>query len=811
MKQQQYHIYLILFFCLALTPLFGQTKKQFLEEAEKSYATKNFYAALVYYSKVLEFDEQDTSVIVKIAESARQFNAYSKAAQMYSLLLDSMQYNKEPEMVYHLASMYQKMGKYDLAERAYQQYKSGYENQDSFLLQKTEKELVSIAYAKEFIKEVNPTLTMQRLEGAVNTPDSEVGAIIYREGLMYSSQQYLEKNAKIKPARKIAKLHEKTKDGNTTLIKSKINEKDLSISNPCFSPDSSRLYYSVCKYINASELSCEIHYASVDNKGQLVNEQKLPEPVNVAGYTNTQPYIVFDNDLKKEILYFVSNRPGGAGGLDIWYAVKDEKYGFSQPVNIKEINTPNDEVTPFYHDPTAYLYFSTDGRFGLGGFDIYKTQKTKESFADVIQIGAPVNSSYHDIYYHLSVEGDQAFMSSNREGAAFLDSFYESCCFDIYEVKMEKIQLDLVALTFDKITGRPLKKATVRLIDKKTGLEIAKTTIDDSNEHKFELLPDRSYLIVAERENYFPDTIELSTFKKDKSELITKKLYLETDMMLLDVFTFAKVGKTPLEGSTVTLTDLSDPSKKEIIEFNPLNHEFNFMIDRGKQYKLIATKDGYSQEEVLIDTRGYEKPGLITQEMLLDKFILQDLLPIALYFDNDLPDRKSKNVTTNAVFGDLVNNYVKKKPEYIDRFTKPLKGEDKNNATQELDVFFEGDVMGGYEKLKLFMPRLLQELEAGNKVELIFKGFASPRAESKYNLALGQRRVNSVKNEMIFFGNEELKKYFLSGQLSITDISFGKELAPADVEGKISDERNSIYNPKAAKERRVEILRAKRN
>lgn len=58
--------------------------------------------------------------------------------------------------------------------------------------------------------------------------------------------------------------------------------------------------------------------------------------------------------------------------------------------------------------------------------------------------------------------------------------------------------------------------------------------------------------------------------------------------------------------------------------------------------------------------------------------------------------------------------------------------------------------MGGYEKLKMFIPNLIQELEAGNKVELIFKGFASPRAESKYNLALGQRRVNSVKNEMVF-------------------------------------------------------------
>lgn len=68
----------------------------------------------------------------------------------------------------------------------------------------------------------------------------------------------------------------------------------------------------------------------------------------------------------------------------------------------------------------------------------------------------------------------------------------------------------------------------------------------------------------------------------------------------------------------------------------------------------------------------------------------------------------------------------------------------------DYETFFEGDVKGGYDKFKLFINNLLQELEAGNKVELILKGFTSPRAESKYNLTLGQRRVNSVKNELIF-------------------------------------------------------------
>ena len=90
--------------------------------------------------------------------------------------------------------------------------------------------------------------------------------------------------------------------------------------------------------------------------------------------------------------------------------------------------------------------------------------------------------------------------------------------------------------------------------------------------------------------------------------------------------------------------------------------------------------------------------------------------PIALYFDNDLPDRKSKNTTTKAVYGTLVSEYVNKKQEYKNKFAKPLQGSEKSNAENEIDVFFEGNVMGGYEKLKMFIPNLIQELEAGRCV-----------------------------------------------------------------------------------------------
>jgi hypothetical protein len=378
-------------------------------------------------------------------------------------------------------------------------------------------------------------------------------------------------------------------------------------------------------------------------------------------------------------------------------------------------------------------------------------------------------------------------------------------------MEIKKIDLDLNALTFDKLTGRPLKKVTVTLIDQDTGLELTSFRNDDGHDHKFQISEDRNYVIVAQRENYNPDTIKLSTIGIDQSESITRKMYLSTDMMLLDVFTFTKIGKIPLEGASVTLVDLTDNKKREITEVNLLSNEFNFMLDRGKTYKIIAKKDGYTDAEEIVDTRPFDKSGLITRELYLDKFVLQDLLPISLFFDNDLPDIASKNTNTKSKYGDLVNKYILRKVEYKDRYTKPVENTSKENILNDYENFFEGDIKGGYDKFKLFINNLLQELEAGNKVELILKGFASPRADSKYNLTLGQRRVNAVKNEMIFYDNEELKKYFLAGQLVITDISFGKELSPPDVVADVRDERNSIYSLKAAKERRVEIIRASRN
>ncbi len=787
------------------------SKRQIVEAAEREFADKNYYGALVYYNEALEYDPMDKNILFKSAEAARLFNSYNRAAEKYQYLVDSLNDDSTPLAIFWLGSMKQNMGKYDEARKYFDMYLSEFGGLDTFYTAKAKKELASIEYAAGQTSNYKRNITFEKLGDDINTTASEVGGHQFNDEFYFSSMRYKEENPLSLPARDISKILKRTRDSLIIPLDGYINNRDFLVANSSLSSSGTHIYYTVCEYINGSEIRCDIYRSNIDASGILSNEIKLPDPVNLPGTTSTHPHITTDKVTGKEILYFVSNRPGGKGGMDIWYSLIDVKFGYSQPVNIIEINTLDDEITPFYNNSTDFLYFSSNGRTGLGGFDVYKAGKINDAFGGVVSVGVPVNSSYHDIYYSENKEGNRAFLSSNREGSYYLDSYYESCCYDIYKMEIKKIDLDLNALTFDKLTGRPLKKATVTLIDQDTGLELTSFRNDDGHDHKFQISEDRNYVIVAHRENYNPDTIKLSTLGIDQSESITRKMYLSTDMMLLDVFTYTKIGKIPLEGASVTLVDLTDNKKREITEVNLLSNEFNFMLDRGKTYKIIAKKDGYTDAEEIVDTRPYDKSGLITRELYLDKFVLQDLLPISLFFDNDLPDIASKNTNTKSKYGDLVNKYILRKAEYKDRYTKPVQYTSKENILNDYENFFEGDIKGGYDKFKLFINNLKQELEAGNKVELILKGFASPRADSKYNLTLGQRRVNSVKNEMIFYDNEELKKYFLAGQLVITDISFGKELSPPDVVADVRDERNSIYSLKAAKERRVEIIRASRN
>jgi tetratricopeptide (TPR) repeat protein len=800
-------IYIILFsFFSMIASNYGQSKKAFLEAAEDAFAKKNYYSALTFYNEVLQFDEKDANIIYKSAEAAREFDSYKLAAERYSYLIDTLQVIPDSSVYYYAGEMYQRLGQFDKATEYYDLYISQYGTEGEYLTEKSKKEKASATWAASRIKEVDPYAKVSRLDSDINSEFSDFGAFKHKDDIYYSSQRFIEVDPLEKPARQVAKIMVQ-KDGASNPIESDFNKKNKTVANHAFNTDKSRIYYTVCDYVTEHELRCDIYWSKVNEDGTFSDEQILPAPINDPSFTTTQPSFANDPISGNEIMYFTSNRTGGKGKLDVWYAVFDRKLGFSNPINLSEVNTPENEITPFYHNPTNILYFSTDGKTGYGGYDVFASQFENGKYLSSTIMPVPYNSSFHDVYYKLNEAGDEALFASNREGASFVDKLLQSCCYDVYKAEITPLIINLNALTFDKKSGADLKGATVRLVDQLTGKVVAEVTSDDNNEHKFQLEKGRNYLIIADKQGYKSDTLSFNTSEIMKSEEIIKKLYLETDNLEFEAFTFDANTRASLNGAKVTIEDLTDPENPVLVKVNETGNNFAFPLEKNKTYRITASRPGYGTVSENIDTRNVN--GKITKNLYLPKTDINRLLPLALYFDNDEPDQDSKSTATDKIYGNIVREYMIRKPVFLEKYVKGVKANEKTGSLERMEEFFEGEVRGGYDKFSFFMDELIKALGEGQKIEMTIRGYASPRFDERYNLVLGQRRINSVRNDMMQYRSGALAPSLINKQLIITEISYGEELSPVDVIDNVNDEKGSIYSLKASKERKVEVISVK--
>lgn len=150
----------------------------------------------------------------------------------------------------------------------------------------------------------------------------------------------------------------------------------------------------------------------------------LPETVNLPGYDARQPFITSD----QQYLFFVSDRPGGFGRSDIWLTRLRDGKPEGEMLNAgAAVNTPGDEASPFYDETAHALYFSSNGRVGMGGMDIYKVNgeisplQWKEP---TMNLGYPFNSVKDDLYFMKRGNSDTAYLSSDRASG---------CCVEIFK------------------------------------------------------------------------------------------------------------------------------------------------------------------------------------------------------------------------------------------------------------------------------------------------------------------------------------------------------------------------------------------
>jgi len=214
----------------------------------------------------------------------------------------------------------------------------------------------------------------------------------------------------------------------------------------CISADGQVLLFTICNE-KFTKGSCDL-YISKKKGNQWSAPKNIGPPVNSVSW-DSQPSLSADG----KRVYFVSNRNGGYGGTDIWYADwNDEKW--AEPVNMgPEINTPFNEQTPSIHFDNQTLYFSSDGHPGLGMHDIYFTRLKDEKWSTPVNLGYPINTNQVESGLDVTLQGIKAYYAAERpDGFGGLD-IYE---FDLPEFARPQRVTYVKALIVDSETKMPV-------------------------------------------------------------------------------------------------------------------------------------------------------------------------------------------------------------------------------------------------------------------------------------------------------------------------------------------------------------------
>ncbi|MDX9748713.1 MAG: OmpA family protein [Paludibacter sp.] len=174
-----------------------------------------------------------------------------------------------------------------------------------------------------------------------------------------------------------------------------------------------------------------------------------PEPFthNNQAYSVGHPWLSADGNT----MYFTSDQPGGFGGTDIYKTTRSNQGEWSLPENLgQQINTEGDELFPFLDSNSSTFVFASNGRYGLGGLDIYFSTLNNREFSSTFNPGSPLNTQFDDFAAIIDGTMSQGYFTTNRPGGSGGD--------DIYSLRLKDPD---VVFTVDAPTNQPVVR-TIR-------------------------------------------------------------------------------------------------------------------------------------------------------------------------------------------------------------------------------------------------------------------------------------------------------------------------------------------------------------
>jgi peptidoglycan-associated lipoprotein len=611
------------------------TPSKLLEEANTNFENLEYHKAATHYSEYLSMKE-DEKAGIKLAQCYYHMNHFSEAEKYYKKIIGVREIPPVVELEY--AHVLKHNGNYSEAVKWYTKYLSYNPSNEA-----VRNEMISCDSLENYKREsYKYTVT----ESKFNDTSSNFGPVFYKNGLVFCSDRSKPHHGEISEWTGHTFLDmyflDLTKENATPELFSPALTSKYNDGPACFSKDGNTIYFTrnMMKKKNHLEKNRNLEnnleiYSSKFKNGEWTAPQLLS--FDNIEYSVGHPALSSDGNR----LYFVSDMPGGFGGTDIYFAQKDPVTGgWAAPINAgAKINTNENEMFPtvfMENDSVECLYFSSEGKQGMGGLDIYQSvvikentlccpeqkpgslssfsNSKKEYFAEPKHLTAPLNSAADDFEMTIAPDGVHGYFSSNRDSKEGVDKVY---AFTKY---VPEFFLEVTVV--QKGSLQPIGGTTVEMLEKNQNKKETAYTdnlgkiimkIPQNSDFDFTVLKDNFFTGMGQANNngkIFSDTIRIN-FELD-AIVINKPIRLDNiyydynkwDIRSDAAFELEKLVKILTENPGIQIelsshTDARGSDKYNLtLSQKRAQSAVDYIIGRGINSSRVYAK-GYGESKIL--------------------------------------------------------------------------------------------------------------------------------------------------------------------------------------------------------------------